>query len=301
MTNDITVLNSHYGIPGRLIFKEGDGGLVFAEVTNEFSTGRIYLQGGHVTHFQPKDQEPVLWVSDASLYETGKAIRGGIPICWPWFADHPNDGDKPAHGFVRTSLWEVLGSGETDDHETFIRLGLSDNENTLATWPHSFSLELNVLFGTCLSVSLLISNNGDRPFSFTGALHSYFNVGDSRRIQILGLEGKDYLDKVDGFSRKKQEGPVVMEEETDRIYLDTSGECVIEDPVMHRAVHINKKGSNTTVVWNPGAEKSGTMNNMGKNAYRNMVCVETANAANDTITLAPGETHLIATTFDIST
>ena len=174
--NDITVLNSHYGIPGRLVFKEGDGGLVFTEVTNEFSTGRIYLQGGHVTHFQPKDQEPVLWVSDASLYETGKAIRGGIPICWPWFSDHPSDGDKPAHGFVRTSLWEVLGSGETDDQETFIRLGLSDSENTFAIWPHSFTLDLKVFFGTRLSVSLIVSNRGDRLFTYTGALHSYFNA-----------------------------------------------------------------------------------------------------------------------------
>jgi glucose-6-phosphate 1-epimerase len=298
--NDTKVLNSLYGIPGRQIFKEGDDGLVFIEVNNEFATGRMYLQGGHVTHFQPKDQEPVLWVSDCSLFEPGKAIRGGIPICWPWFADHPSDDKKPAHGFVRTSPWEILGSGETDSQETFIRLGLSENEHTLAIWPHSFNLELNALFGKRLSVSLFISNSGDRTFTCTGALHSYFYVGDSGRIRILGLEGKEYLDKVDGFSRKKQEGPVVMEKETDRIYLEASGECLIEDPVMHRAICIHKKGSNTTVVWNPGAEKSEKMSDMGKNAYHNMVCVETANAANDTITLAPGEIHRIETVFGIA-
>lgn len=301
MTNDIIGLNSLYRIPGRLIFKEESGGLVFADVENEFAAGRIYLQGAQVTHFQPKDQDSVLWVSDSSLYETGKAIRGGIPVCWPWFGDHPSNGDKPAHGFARILPWKVLGAEETDSRETIIRLGLYDNKNTRAIWPYSFSLELNALLGKRLSVSLLIKNCGDKPFTCTGALHSYFNVGDSSRIQVLGLEGKDYLDKVDGFNRKHQEGQVVMEKEIDRIYLDVPGECFIEDPVMHRTIRIGKKGSNTTVVWNPGPEKSEKMDDMGGKAYRSMVCVETAKAANDAISLAPGETHLMETIFEIST
>jgi len=293
-------LNSCYGIPGRLVFKQGDVGLVSAEITNGFATGRIYLQGGHVTHFQPRGHKPLLWVSDRSMYEPGKAIRGGIPICWPWFGDHPSDSKKPAHGFVRTSPWEVLGSGETEYQETFIRLGLSEKRNSLVIWPHSFSLELMALFGKRFSLSLFITNSGERSFTFTGALHSYFYVADSGRIRIFGLEGKEYFDKVDGLRRKKQEGPVVMDKETDRIYLKTSEECLIEDPLMPRTLSIHKKGSNTTVVWNPGAEKSGKMPDMEQNGYRSMVCVETANAADDAITLAPGETHLIAADFGIA-
>jgi glucose-6-phosphate 1-epimerase len=293
--DDLRGLNSLHSIPGRLVFKEGAGGLVFAEVNNEFATGRVYLQGGHVTHFQPKEQEPVLWVSDRSLFQRGKAIRGGIPICWPWFGNHPDDGRMQAHGFVRTSLWEILGSGETAGQETYIRLGLSENEKTLVLWSHPFSLELDVIFGKGLSVSLSIKNSGDSPFRCTGALHSYFYVADSKQIRILGLAGKEYLDKDDGFRRKKQEGPVVVERETDRIYLEVTEECLVEDPVLQRIISIHKKGSKTTVVWNPGPEKSGKMPDMGENGYRNMICVETANAADDIIALAPGQTHLITT------
>jgi D-hexose-6-phosphate mutarotase len=287
-------------MPGRLVFREGDGTLVFAEIDNRFAAGRIYLQGGQVTHFQPRGQESILWVSDRSRYEPGRAIRGGIPICWPWFGDHPSDPGKPAHGFARTAPWEVLGAGETEQQETFLRLGLRENGNTLAVWPHAFSLELHVLFGRRLSVSLCMTNSGDRPFTCTGALHSYFSVGDSGRVRILGLAGKEYLDKTDGFTRKKQAGPVAMDGETDRIYLEASEECFIEDPVLCRALSIDKRGSNTTVVWNPGPEKSAKIPDMTKNGYRGMLCVEAANAADDFIALAPGENHIIAAVVGIA-
>ena len=293
--NEIRQLNDQFAIPGRLSFHEGPGALPMAEVRNDFATARLFLHGAHVTAFQPHGHKPVIWLSEQSYYQSEKAIRGGIPICWPWFADHPSDSTKPAHGFVRTAPWTLRETGENNEGGTFLRLGFQDDQKTRALWSFGFDLELSVTCGMQLIVSLSVQNTGKELFTCGGALHSYFAVGDATRIHISGLEGLTYIDKVNQYRRTTQEGPVRIRGETDWIYLGTESACFIEDPVWQRRIRVAKKGSQTTVVWNPGPDKALTMKDFGSREYEGMVCVEAANAADDTVALEPGQKHILET------
>ena len=293
-------LEKQYNIPGKIWFEEEQGGLIYADISNDFAQARVFLQGAHLTHFQPQGQKPLIWLSSKSFYEKGKSIRGGIPVCWPWFGDHPDDPAKPAHGFARTSLWQVDTTGEDEDGTTFIRLFLLDDKQTRSLWPHAFRLELTISVGKNLVVTLKALNTGQQPFICTGALHSYFSVSEVSSVEVTGLNGCSYLDKVDSLKRKHQCGPVRIQGETDRVYLETSDACTIKDPFMKRSICIDKKGSMTTVVWNPGPEKAALMADMGDAGFRQMVCVETANAADDKIKLSPGQSHILQAEISIS-
>jgi glucose-6-phosphate 1-epimerase len=275
-------LNGRFAhVPG-LAFKEGPGGLTVAEITNPHAHARIALQGGHVLAFQPVGQKPILWVSRHSQYAAGTPIRGGIPVCWPWFGQHPVDAQKPPHGDAvaedTTRLW----------------LGLSANEVTRSLWPHDFQVELTVTIGRQLEVELTIRNPGPSAFTCTSALHSYFAISDVAKSSVNGLDGCVYLDKVAGYERREQTGPIAFTGETDRIYLDTTTDCVIEDAGWERAVRVAKRGSRSTVVWNPWADRARQLADFGDEEYREMLCVETANAADDAITVAPLGTHRLA-------
>jgi len=291
LTTDPAVLNEQFAIAQHITFAATTGGLPVAEIHNSHATASVAVQGGHVITFQPHGQQPVLWVSSLSVYAPGKTIRGGIPVCWPWFGAHPTDATKPSHGFVRAAMWQVRGTSVGPADVTEIRLGLTDSLATLALWPHAFELELVVTVGAQLRVELIARNPGEQPFVCSGALHTYLTVGDARRIVINGLDGSDYLDKVEGFQRKSQHGPVTIEGETDRVYLDTAATCVIDDPALDRRIGIAKDGSQTTVVWNPWAEKARQLADFGDEEYLSMVCVETVNAVTDVVTIAPGGEH----------
>jgi len=288
---DLQSLNETFAITNQLDFTSGPGGLTLAEVRNRHAAATISLHGAQVLAFQPHGRRPVLWRSQKSQYQPGKAIRGGVPICWPWFGAHPTDPSKPAHGFVRTALWSVLATAALADGATQIRLRLNDGEATYDLWPHAFDVRAVINVGAQLRVELIVRNPGDAPFTCGGALHSYFGVSDSSAIAIQGLDGCEYLDKVDAFQRKRQQGPVVIDAETDRVYLDTTATCAIDDPGMRRRITIAKAGSHTTVIWNPWAEKAAQIADFSAEEYRNMVCVETANANTDSVTVAPGGEH----------
>jgi D-hexose-6-phosphate mutarotase len=282
-------LNSRYSIPGHVHFTNSAGGLVTAEVQNQFSQGGLTLAGGHVISYQPAGYADVFWMSPNSPYAMGKSMRGGIPVCWPWFGPHPKEpARKPAHGFVRGRMWSLKSTRSLEDGSTEVCLTIHDDEETRTIWPYAFELDLKATFGQSFHVDLIVRNTGHELFQYTSALHHYFYVGDSRQITIAGLDGKDYLDKVDQFARKHQSGPIKIQGQTDRIYLDTSDDCVITDPVLRRKIVIAKAGSRTTVVWNP-AERAGDMLDVGLGNEKHFVCVETANAAADVITVLPGE------------
>lgn len=298
--SDAAQLDKHFGIPGQISFAAGPGGLTVAELRNPFATAQIALHGGHVLSYQPAGQAPVLWVSSQSRYEPGTAIRGGIPVCWPWFADHPSDATKPAHGFARTATWEVdqaltnaWGAGQ-------LRLRLEPNAATRALWPFSFRLELVVTVGAALEVELVANNTGEEPLRCTAALHSYFAVRDAAQVRVRGLEGRRYIDKVDGGRTKVQDGAVTISGEVDRVYLDSDGPCAIEDPVAGQRIEIAKSGSRSTVVWNPGPEKAQRMRDFGDQEYRETVCVETANAGDDVVTVAPGGEHRLRAAINVT-
>src|SRR5689334_22824021 len=270
--DDLAAVADQFAIPEYVSFGAGPEGLPMVELRNRHAVALVAVQGGQVARFQPRGAEPVLWVSRLSSYGTGKAIRGGIPVCWPWFAQHPSDPTKPFHGFARTTMWDVRGTGVLEDDATQLRLGLADSEATRVLWPHAFDLELVVTLGAELAVELISRNSGEAPFVVGGALHSYFQVGDVSRVAIHGLEGCQYIDKVEAGRQKTQDGPIAIAAETDRIYLDTTAECVIDDPVLGRRIHVRKAGSRTTVVWNPWIEKAKLMADCGDEEYLNFVC-----------------------------
>lgn len=292
---DITTLNTQFGLDQQLVFTSGVGGLTIAEISNAHARAAIALHGAHILSFQPHRQQPVLWLSESSHFEIGQAIRGGIPVCWPWFAAHPSDPTKPSHGFARTTLWTVAGSNVLPDGSTQLRLKLLDSTATNALWPHAFRLELMITVGPALHVDLTIHNPGDGPFVCTGALHSYFSVSDIANVTVLGLADVVYLDKVDHDGRKTQQGPIAITAETDRIYLDTTADCLIVDSGWQRRIRVAKQGSRTTVVWNPWIEKSRRMADFGDEEYHGMVCVEATNAADDVVTVSAGSSHRLRT------
>jgi len=287
-------LNAAYGIEGHVSFAVDPGGLPRAVIENPLATAHIALNGANVTHFQPRGQSPVLFLSRQAIFKPGKAIRGGIPICWPWFGPHPTDPAKPQHGFARTSLWRVLGVAANGDGSTEVRLGLRDGATTQALWDHAFALELIVTVGQALSVALTARNFGPSAFSCTAALHTYFAIGDVNTVRLLGLDGVTYVDKADGDQVKTQGGDVTITAETDRVYLDTTGPVTIDDPALGRRIVVSKTGSRSTVVWNPWIERARALNDFGDDEYLRMTCVETANAVNDVVTIQPGDAHVLA-------
>ena len=289
-------LNTRFAQPG-LKFVEGPGGLTFAEIDNAGGTAYVCVQGAHVTTFRPKDQaEPVVWLSDYAKFAAGKSIRGGAPVCWPWFGPHATESSFPGHGFARTVMWAVTGSG-TEGDDTTVTLQLQDTEATRAQWPHPSTLELNVRVGKALTLTLTTTNTGSTPITIGEALHTYLQIGDIADMAITGLNGCEYVDKVDGGTRKTQAGNVTATGEIDRVYVNTAATCTIEDPRLKRRVIIEKTGSNSTVVWTPWAEKADKMGDFGPDGWRKMVCVESVNALENVVSIAPGASHSMGVTY----
>lgn len=290
---DFAALNRHFGVSGQVTFKDGPGGLAIAEVINDRGSATIALQGAHVMTWAPRGAHPVIWLSRAAKYAPGKSIRGGVPVCWPWFGPHATDATFPGHGFARTVPWEVIEAENLPDGSTRLSFRLVQSDATRSQWPHASQLESHITVGAALEVDLVTHNLDRAPVTIGDALHTYFEVGDVRKVAIRGLEGCPYLDKADGGRRKQQAGPVTIDAETDRIYLDSTADCLIDDPSLKRRIRITKRGSRTTVVWNPWVDKAAKMGDFGKDGYLNMVCVESANAAEDVVTIpAHGAHHL---------
>ena len=292
-------LNQKFAISGHVEFREIADGIIIAEVANQHSLSNITLQGAHVATWQPRGQEPVIWLSPFAKFAPGKSIRGGVPICWPWFGPHATDNKLPGHGFARTVMWEIRETKALENGATFLRFGLLENDTTRAQWPHPSTAELEVTVGNSLKVDLVTKNTGSAPFVLGEALHTYFQISDVEKMTIRGLEDCDYLDKVGEPARRTQQGGIVIESEVDRVYVDTAADCVIEDRGMNRAIRIAKQGSHSTVVWNPWTEKANKMGDFGEHGYRAMVCVESANAFDNLVTVNAGETHRLSVEYSV--
>ena len=289
-------LNTEYAIPGQLKFIQGAGGLPFIEVTTANSSALISVYAGQVLSFRPAgEMDDLMFLSEKAYYQTGKAIKGGAPVCWPWFGADPQGLGRPAHGFVRNRMWNVVATETTESGEIRVILGLEDTPETTAIWPQSFTLMLEITVGKSLNLELVTRNTGAQLFPVTQAFHTYFKVGDISQVSVSGLEDTDYIDKVDNSALKKQIGPVVINEEVDRIYLGVRDELVINDIVLKRRIRIRSGGSKSAVVWNPWAKISAEMADLQDNDYRNLLCVETTNAATDVVEVSPGrESRLVA-------
>ncbi len=288
-------LNSKFAIRSVIEFVAGNGGLTKAVITTPCATGEVYLHGAHVTAYQPRDQPPVLFVSGKSRWEAGKAIRGGVPICFPWFGSLEGRDTAPAHGFARTSVWEVLETKSNPDGSATLALGLTQPEDPVAFWPHAFRARYEVTVGTTLLLELTITHIGGEPFLFEEALHSYFSVGDVKQVNVTGLAGTHYIDKLQaGREVMEPMAPIRIVGETDRIYLNTSGDCVIDDPGLNRRIINSKHNSDTTVLWNPWINKAKAMSDFGDDEWPVMLCIETCNVGPSAVTLKPGESHSMA-------
>lgn len=280
---------------GRQLGFRDVNGLIVADIDTPLASAALCLQGAHLMMWRPKAQaEPVVWLSKLAKLAPGKSIRGGMPVCWPWFGPHASDAKLPAHGFARTVPWELTEARIDADGTVDLALVLAASEQTRTLWPHRARAELRISIGDTLKAALITSNEGDQPIVIGEALHTYFHIGDIGAARVLGLEGCAYLDKVDGGTRKRQEGAINFVDETDRIYLDTAAECIIEDATLRRRIRIAKTGSRSTVVWTPWTEKADKMGDFGPNGWRGMVCVESANAADNVVTVKPGERHTLA-------
>jgi glucose-6-phosphate 1-epimerase len=260
----------------------------------------LYLQGGHLTQWQPHGAAPVLFLSPRATYAPGKAIRGGVPLIFPWFGAHATDRQAPMHGFARSHPWRLVTSGPGADGAVVLELALDDDQATRALWPSAFTLRYRVIVGSVLTLALETVNASSAPFTFEAALHTYLAVGDVEAVAITGLENTTYLDKVDAFARKRQGAePLRLTGETDRVFLGTRTRCVVSDRALGRRLVVDKAGSATTVVWNPWASKAKDIADLEPDGWRRMICVETANAADDAVTLAAGARHLMSATISI--
>jgi len=252
--------------------------------------------GAHITHWQPLGHQPVLHTSGAAIFAPGKPIRGGVPICHPWFGPAtlgPRAGDTfaPAHGIVRTLPWNCENTKQHPNGGVTITLALVSDDITRPQWPFDFTLRLQATFGRTLVMELETTNTGPSAMPLEEALHTYLAVGDVRQIKIEGLDGAEYLDKTDKLARKPQSGAISFAAETDRAYLNTTTTCRLDDPVLRRTITVAKAGSNSTVVWNPEAGRAAHLTDIGQGEWPLFACIETANISENRLNLAPGETH----------
>ena len=286
-------LNTQFGIGKQLNFRADSSGLIVAEISNAQASASLCLQGAHLMAWQPNSQAvPVVWLSRDAKLTAGKSIRGGAPVCWPWFGAHASESSFPGHGYARTVPWQVVESGHEPNGATRLVLRLVESEKTRAQWPHASQLNLTVIVGETLRMELTTENTGNTDFVIGTALHTYFQISDIGAVRITGLEGGEYWDKVGDSTLRKQQGAITFSGETDRVYINTANECVIEDDKLKRRIHITKSGSLATVVWTPWTEKANKMGDMGQpNGWREMVCVESANAIENVVKVAAGSRH----------
>jgi D-hexose-6-phosphate mutarotase len=295
----LSELNQRYAIGNHVQFKEIAEGMIIAEVANQHALSNIALHGAHIATFQPRGEEPVIWLSPHAKFAPGKSIRGGVPVCWPWFGAHKTDSKLPGHGYARTVPWDVLETKALPDGSTFLRFGLTENDTTRAQWPYAATVQLEVTVGKELRVELITTNTDTKSFELGEALHTYFQISDVAKVTIHGLDNCAYLDKVQDFARFTQKDCIVIENEVDRVYINTAEDCVIEDEGLKRAILIAKQGSMSTVVWNPWTEKADKMGDFGQDGHRGMVCVESGNAMGNVVVLAPGETHKLVVVYSV--
>jgi len=286
--------------PDGVRLEKGPGGLERLALPAAEGEALVYLQGAHVAHFQPKGEKPVLWMSAASRFEAGKALRGGVPICFPWFGPKAGSPDAPLHGFARILPWAVASVAREADGNLRAVLELSAEAAARGGFPRELSLSLAVTVSRSLRMELTVRNVDSAAVTFEEALHSYFAVSDVRQARVRGLEGVPYVDKTAAMARRPGEGePLTITAETDRVYVGATGTVTIEDPGWRRRIVIGKSGSATTVVWNPWVAKAKAMPDFGDDEWTGMLCVETANAGDGAVTLAPGASHVMTTTLEV--
>ena len=281
-------------IPNVLTFEEGPSGLLRAAIFTPHAEATVYLQGAHVTHYRPTGQKPLLFTSAKSSFAAGQAIRGGVPVCFPWFGFRGDDPASPMHGFARVLPWTVESADQGPDKSLTLTLRLDPSEETRRLWPHEFALWHRITVGPSLDLALEIRNTSEGALVVEEAFHTYLAVADVRQVSIVGLANTTYIDKTLAMARKTEgEAPITIVGETDRRYLNTRARCIVEDPVLARRITIEKSGSDSSILWNPWIEKAKAMADFGDDEWPRMLCVESGNVLDNALALPSGGHHTL--------
>jgi glucose-6-phosphate 1-epimerase len=284
-------LNGRFGISGLVRVEQGNCGLPRLRISTASGAGEIYLHGAQVTSWRPVGGDEMIFLSERSHWEDGKAIRGGVPICFPWFRGKADDPKAPAHGFVRTTQWTLESVEAGDDGTVTVVCATAADDSTRRWWPNDFRLVHRITVGKTLRMELIATNTGSTTFRFEEALHTYFRVGDVERVTVRGLAGTSYFDNMDGNQEKVQAGELRLQGPADNAYLNTTGAVDIVDHVLGRVMRTEKENSSTTVAWNPWQQGAARMADLGDDEWRGMICVEASNILSAAVSLDPGEQH----------
>ncbi len=291
--------NQRFAIPGIARIAEGNGGLPKLVLTTGAAAAEIYLHGAQIVSWQPAGSAEILFLSEHSHWEPGRAIRGGIPVCFPWFRAKADDLKAPAHGLVRTKAWDLEAITQQQDRVT-VTLATASDDETRRWWRHEFRLVHRITIGAALQLELETANTGPAPFRFEEALHTYFHVGDIEQVRITGLDATAFLDNTDQNRRRMQHGDVAIAAPTDNAYLDTRTSPELVDPVLQRRLRTEKAHSLTTIVWNPWAQGAAALADLGNDEWRHMACVEASNILDAAVTLPPGASHTMSATITVT-
>ncbi|MBF8778588.1 D-hexose-6-phosphate mutarotase [Pseudomonas fulva] len=282
---------------------ERHGELNCWRITSAHAELLVAQQGAQVLSYQRLGQPPLLWLSDQAIFRAGKSVRAGVPICWPWFGNLQRNPSSvramylgeaaPAHGLARTRDWQLLGIDQAGD-ALRIELRLPEAEGQLPDWPHTVELQLLIELDDHLRLTLTSHNRGQDSVTLSQALHSYFAVSDVRQVHVEGVEGLDYIETLADWQRRTQQGSLGFSGETDRIYLHAPERLGIVDPRWNRRISLQTSGSRSAVIWNPWTERARELPDMADDGWQRMLCIETANAWDDVVTLAPGGEHSLS-------
>jgi len=283
-------MDGQFELPGIAKVMVGNGGLSKVRITSPEVVGEIYLHGAHVTSWKPAGREEVLFLSSQSRWEQGHAIRGGVPLCFPWFGGKRDDPSAPAHGFVRTKAWHLESTAQVGD-AVIVTMFTESDETTQKLWPAEFHLVYRATFGSELGLELLVINTGRTSMCFEEALHAYFRVSSIEKTRVRGLDTVQYIDKTNSNRKEIQQGEIEIVSETDRVYLNTMDVIELEDRVLPRRIRLTKENSRTTVVWNPWMTKAHSLSDLAADEWKQMICIETSNVSDFAVDLAPGQQH----------
>ena len=295
----LTELDRRFAIPDIARVCEGDGGLARVDITSPLAHGEIYVHGAQVTSWRPAGSEEVLFLSSQSRWEEGQAIRGGIPVCFPWFRGKADDPHAPAHGFVRTRSWQLYSIVE-NDAGVAVTMFIESDEQTRRWWPAEFRLVHRVTFGSELKLELVCINTGKTPLHFEEALHTYNRVADVGTVRLQGLDGTSFLDNTAANQKKTHAGDVTIASQTDNAFMETQNAVDLLDSKMRRRIRMQKANSSTTVVWNPWQDGASGLRDLGEGQWKRFLCVEASNIMSAAVTLAPGQKHTISAELSVA-
>lgn len=261
-------------------------------------------QGAQVLSYQRNGEAPLIWLSEQAGFRRGQSVRGGVPVCWPWFGDltrnppavqamRQSTGPAPAHGEVRNLDWRLLDIVK-DSGSVSLAFELVRPASGLPHWPHAVDLNLAIRLDERLTLCLTSHNCDDHPVTLTQALHTYLAISDIHQVSLEGLDGQRYIETLENWEERRQQGELRFTGETDRIYLGTPPKFTLRDPAWGRQIHLAASGSHSAIVWNPWIDKARRLSQFADDAWQRMLCIETANVLDDAVELAPGKSASLA-------